>query len=70
MTYENNPTPFNRDDLAPEATISRAGTIKITDVETGESTIHATYAAEDILRLLAQGYSPADIAGMLERAEP
>lgn len=61
--------PFNVDDFAPEAKIKRAGTIKITDVETGESEIHTTYAAEDVLRLLDRGIAPENLVHYLEGAE-
>jgi hypothetical protein len=65
----NTKAPYNVDDFAPEAKIKRAGTIKITDVETGESEIHATYAAEDVLRLLALGIAPQNLVHYLEGGE-
>ncbi|MHC4278224.1 MAG: hypothetical protein ACYSTI_13040 [Planctomycetota bacterium] len=51
------------------ATIRRVGTIKITDVVSGKSEIHATYAAADFLRLLNEGYSVAAILSILEKEE-
>jgi len=48
------------------AFIRRAGTIKITDVDSGESTIHATYSAAEVLNLLAAGHSIDEILSMLD----
>lgn len=60
---------YNVDDFKPEATIKREGRIKITDVETGESEIHATYAAADVLKYLDRGYTIAQVMDILEGAD-
>lgn len=54
------------DDFIPESTIRRVGTIKITDVETGESEISATYAAADILHYLSLGYDMNKVIRIIE----
>ncbi len=56
----------DQDDNAPESKIKRTGAIKITDVETGESTIHATYLASEMLDLLDKGHSIDEIVSMLD----
>ena len=56
----------DQDDSAPENTIKRVGAIKITDVETGESTTHATYLASEMLDLLDKGHSIDEIVSMLD----
>jgi hypothetical protein len=51
------------------ATIRRVGTIKITDVVSGKSEIHATYAAADVLKLLNEGYTIEAVISILEKEE-
>lgn len=57
---------YDKDDFDPEAAKQRMGIIKITDVEFGTSQIHATYAAEDVLKLLAAGHDPRNIPAIIE----
>lgn len=59
----------DRDDFAPETQIKRAGTITITDTETGETTVNATFAAEDILDALRRGESIESIIARCEDVE-
>jgi len=52
-----------------EAHIRRVGTIKITDVETGEVTTSATYAAADVIDLLNDGHSIETVISILAKAD-
>lgn len=51
------------------ATVRRVGTIKITDVVSGKSEIHTTYAAADVLKLLNEGYSVPAVISILDKEE-
>jgi hypothetical protein len=51
------------------ALVRRMGTIKITDVKSGESEIHATFAAADVLKLLNEGRDIHAVISILKRAE-
>ena len=55
--------------LSSDANIRRLGTIKITDVKSGKTEIHATYAAADILRLLNSGYSIRAVISILDKED-
>ncbi len=48
------------------ATAQRKGTIKITDSDGRHSTVHALFAAADIIKLLDSGHSMTAVVAILE----
>lgn len=49
------------------ATVRREGTLKITNGDGRQSTVHALFAAADVIKLLDSGHSMTAVVAMLER---
>lgn len=60
---------YDRDDFAPETDIKRAGTIKITNTETGAVEYSAVYDAAAILARLHRGDSIQSVIAACEAVE-
>jgi hypothetical protein len=57
------------DKLTENATISRMGTVRITNEDHKTETIEAVYSVSDMIRLLDKGLSPKVVLSILNQTE-